>query len=373
MRVALVSEWDTSDPNAWSGVVRPMRDSLRDVVDLEPVRLQSEHHIVDKALARTHGIFGRRYLPGHSVATARLLGKQLRFATAGQGFDAVLAVAASTAVAMARLDVPVVHVTDTTVELIRDYYPLYSGLGRLAVAQAEWLERRSQQRTGAVVATSHWARASFVDHYGMAADRVTVAPFGPAITPGADRGSRTTRETGGLAGLLVASHWERKGGEQAVDAIGRLREAGIDATLTVVGECPAGLPEWVLPVGKLGREELSRAYLRHDVLLELARANAGGVTLTDAAAHGLPVIATDTGGVADIVVHQGSGILVTTEQDEDAALTAMLDSSTRQHLSNGAIDRYRNILNWDAWAGHVHDLLCEVASSDGRGRETIIA
>lgn len=376
MRIALVSEWDTTDPRAWSGVVHPLRESLSDRLDLEVVRLQAPHHVVDRALAKAHGALGRPYLPGHSVASARLLGRRLEQSLRDRQVDAVLAVAASTTVATARLDVPVVQVTDATIHAITDYYPLYSGLGPLSRAQAEWLERRAQQRTDAVVTTSAWARDSFVEHYGMCAGRVTVAPFGPAIRPPSTvelhRGAEESRV---LRALVVSSDWERKGGDHAVAAVSRLRRAGIAATLTVVGQCPVGLPDWVRPLGTLSRNELSRAYAEHDVLLELATANAGGVTLTDAAAHGLPVIATDTGGVPEIVKQHDSGILVRTEHDEDAALMSMTDASVRRRLCRGALQHHQQVLNWDVWSHHVENVLSDVVKSGarGRGRGTVLA
>lgn len=367
MRIALVSEWDTSDPQSWSGVVHPMRESLSDRVDLEIIQLKAPHHMVDRALARAHGALGRRYLPGHSVASARLLGKQLEQSMRDRNVDAVLAIAASTTVATARLNVPVVHVTDATIAAISNYYPLYSGLGRLPRAQAEWLEKRAQKRTHAVVTTSAWAQDSFVDHYGMFARKVSVAPFGPAISPSfAVESVRDASEDHTLRALLVSSNWDRKGGNHAVAAISRLRRVGVDVTLTVVGQCPVGLPDWVRPVGKLSRDDLSRAYADHDVLLELANANAGGVTLTDAAAHGLPVIATNTGGVPDIVKHRKSGVLVRTEHEEDVALMSLTDPSTRKLLSVGALEQHRQVLNWDVWANHVSDVLANVVKSEAR-------
>lgn len=344
-----------------------MRAALSERVDLEVIRLQARTHPLDRALAKAHGLGGKGYIPGHSLATARIMGEQLREALNHRAVDAVLAVAASPAVAMARPDVPVVHVTDATVHALTNYYPLLTGLGRVSRAQAEWLERRSQNATCAVVTTSRWARNSFVNHYGMAPDRVTVAPFGPAITP-APGATRDRRASAGLRVLLVANDWTRKGGQAAVAAVARLRRAGVPATLTVVGQCPADVPDWIRPAGRLSREDLSRAYFTHHVLLELARANAGGVTLTDAAAHGLPVVATNTGGVADIVAHGRSGLLVTTPEQEDSALLTMTDPAARERWSAGAVGRSAHVLNWDTWAAHVHRVVTDVSGARRRDR-----
>ncbi len=64
-------------------------------------------------------------------------------------------------------------------------------------------------------------------------------------------------------------------------------------------------------------------YAAHDVLLEPARANAGGVTLTDATASGLPVVATRTGGVPSIVDDGVTGFLVDADDPVREAVAAL--------------------------------------------------
>lgn len=385
MRIALVSGWDTADPRAWSGVLVPMLRALERDCAVDAVRVPPSHHVVDRGLARAHGLLGRPYLPEHAVASAWRRGSWLRHALAQRDVDAVLAVAVSSAVALSGLRLPVVQVTDATFTAVTDYYPMYRGLGPVVRGQAQWLERRAQRASDSVIVTSRWARTSFTRDYGYPAERVTVAPFGPAITPtGPVPGRTTTRGAAAprvtapgtttlgvpLRILLVASDWHRKDGDRAVAAVDRLRASGVPASLTVVGRAPEGLPGWVRRLGTLSAEEMSAVYTEQDVLLELSRANAGGVTLTDAAAHGLPVIAADTGGVPDIVVHGESGLLVRTGADEDRALLCVSDPVQRQRLATGALARHRELLNWDAWADHVLAVLSAVTRvGEGRAGE----
>src|SRR5690606_19014989 len=117
---------------------------------------------------------------------------------------------------------------------------------------------------------------------------VRVAPPGAAVTPPPVVETETGRP---LRALVVASDWHRKGGDRAVAAVRAARDAGAAVELVVVGDCPDDVPEWVVRRGRLSKDRLSDEYLDADVLLEPARVNAAGVTLTDAAAHGLPAVA----------------------------------------------------------------------------------
>ena len=380
-RVLLVSGWDTEDPAAWSGVMVPLRTALSATLPTGTVRVTGPDHPLDKALARLSGVRGRGYLPEHSLATARRKGRLLRRLVVRERPDAVVAVACSTAVATAGLDVPVVQVTDATVRALTDYYPQFTGLSRTALWQADRLERAAQAASAAIVTTSEWAARSFIHDYGVDPEVITVAPFGPAIRPGAGSaeemagfcdelrrcpGHQGSGSQDSMRVLTVAADWHRKGGEEAVAAVSRLRERGCPATLTVVGAAPSGLPSWVHAAGRVPAEVLSHLYLEHDVLLELAAASAGGVTLTDAAAHGLPAVARDTGGVADIVVHGVTGFLVRGIQDTDAALEALRNPATRSEVARGAVERAHDVLDWDVWARHVARVLKGVVGRENR-------
>ena len=77
------------------------------------------------------------------------------------------------------------------------------------------------------------------------------------------------------------------------------------------------------------------------------------MTLTDAHAFGLPTIATDVGGVRDIVDAETTGFLVSPGRAVNEALDALLrlcDDATWSRMSAAAHCRHLQVLNWDTWA-----------------------
>ena len=91
-----------------------------------------------------------------------------------------------------------------------------------------------------------------------------------------------------------------------------------------------------------------------------------GLTLLEAAEHGLPVVATACGGPTDIVRDLGHGLLV--EPDDHAALGAAIerivtDADTRAGYV-AALDGGLGDYDWTTYAGHALDLYDTLAAPD---------
>lgn len=153
----------------------------------------------------------------------------------------------------------------------------------------------------------------------------------------------------------------------------RAVDAGHPVDLTVVGHAPK-LPPGVQALGRVPQAEMPRIYQGHDLLLELARANCAGVTMTDAAHAGLPVIATRTGGVEDIVVDGASGFLVPgVEQGEGTVVSAAVrqiamavtDRERLRAMRSASVNHATSALTWDRWARIVVGMCDRVIAGPG--------
>lgn len=358
LEILVVSPWDLEDPRAWSGAVVPMLEALRSEAETRGHRLSAtsisvSHHPVDRVLARASGALHRGYLPQHSWATAGRSGRTTRSEVEERDPDAVVGIAASGVLARARLDVPCVQITDATFRAIQGLYPQFTDLSAFARWQGDAIERAALRRSDQMVVASAWARRSLIDDYGAEPERITVAPFGPAVG-NPDGMPRRTPEDGVLRVLAVATDWHRKGGDRAVEVVGRLRDSGVAAVLTVLGDTPrTPLPTWVRAPGRVSRPQMAEEYARHDVLLELTRGAAGGITLADAAGFGLPCVVQSTGGVADVVVDGVTGSLVDDEDQAVRVLTELVDPELRDRRGAQARERFESVLSWDCWARKV--------------------
>ncbi|AFN74552.1 sucrose-phosphate synthase [Melioribacter roseus P3M-2] len=76
-----------------------------------------------------------------------------------------------------------------------------------------------------------------------------------------------------------------------------------------------------------------------------------GLTLIEAAASGLPVVATDDGGPRDIIHNLQNGLLVDVHNPDNisnALLTILNDESKWETFSNNGINRVKHFYSWDA-------------------------
>ncbi|AWD24614.1 glycosyltransferase [Micrococcus luteus] len=356
LHVGLYSPWNTDDPRAWSGVVAPMAAALRERFDITVFPPVTQPDATGERLrTRLRGLRGQRSLPTHTMATARLrsaaLADQIRTHT-GEPLDALVAIAASTDVLSLPHDLPLIQITDATFPAICGFYPIATGLGRRNEREGLRVEQAGAAVTDHFLVASDWAARSLTDVVGVAPNRVTVAPFGPGTPPPVDVQPRNPGTT--LRVLAVIADWERKRGEDVVAAAERARRSR-DLTLTIVGRAPEGLPSWVNAPGVVDRARLTQLYRDNDVLVDLARANAAGVVMTDALASGLPVIATRVGGVESIIQDRETGWLVDADRSADQAGELLLRLTPGQvaAASAAALRDANHRLTWEAWANAV--------------------
>lgn len=121
--------------------------------------------------------------------------------------------------------------------------------------------------------------------------------------------------------LTVGRLVPEKGAPVLVEAVARLRDAGIPARLTVVGDGPLahelaaqvgvhGLGDVVELAGPIGQEALPELYRAADVFCLPSFAEGLPVVLMEAMASGRPVVTTAIAGVPELVVNRHTGLVV---------------------------------------------------------------
>ena len=240
-----------------------------------------------------------------------------------------------------------------------------------------WVERSALRRADAVVVlTERSAAALRAD--GVPADRLVVNPsgFDPALIAGALRDvfPRVPRPRVGYVGRLAP----QKRADRLVEAFGRMRRTG---SLVLVGDGPdralvrrlvAASParERVTEVGFVDHATVPSVLSSIDVLVLPSAYEEMGSVLTEAMAAGLPVVATDVGGIPEVVRHGETGLLV--PPDDVDALAAALDrvvgdAALRERLAAGARARARGY-SWPVLAGRVAEVYVRVLGGDPAAR-----
>jgi glycosyltransferase involved in cell wall biosynthesis len=194
-----------------------------------------------------------------------------------------------------------------------------------------------------VIAASSWVAEGF----GLCRARVVVIPPGITIPPWIDR---PPRESGPVRVLTVGTIDSQKQQHLAIRAMAKLRNAGIDAYLEIVGReadkgyaatlhelvSSLGLSERVTFVGE--SSDVAGHMRRADVVLVPA-GEVTPVVLMEAMAIGTPVVATRMGSIPDVVVDGESGLLV--EPDDPDALAGAVQRLCDPELADRIVKRAR--------------------------------
>ncbi len=237
-------------------------------------------------------------------------------------------------------------------------------------------EREVVAAAAAVVTTSAWARRRLIELHGLPADRVHVAE------PGVDAAEIAQGTATGGALLCVAAVTRAKGHDVLLDGLatvadlswrceclGSLDRHAAFADRVRRRALADGLRDRVHFAGPRTGAELERAYAAADLLVLASRGETYGMVVTEALARGVPVLATDVGGISEALGHADNGsrpgLLVPPDDPPalGAALRAWLsDAELRGRLRRSARERRAALRPWADTSSDIARVLAGAAS-----------
>jgi glycosyltransferase involved in cell wall biosynthesis len=236
-------------------------------------------------------------------------------------------------------------------------------------------ERAVLAAVAAIVTTSAWTPRRLLELYGVPARRVHV------VEPGVDDAALATGTAVGGQLLCVAAVTFDKGHDVLLDALQVISD--LSWQCTCVGSLDRdpefvealrhrslhdGLHERVHFAGPRAGPDLDRSYAAADVLVLPSRAETYGMVVSEALARGLPVVASDVGGVGEAMGHAAHGLRpgLLVAPNDPAALAAALrtwlsDARLRGRLRGAARERRESLSRWSATASVLAGVLDEAA------------
>lgn len=198
------------------------------------------------------------------------------------------------------------------------------------------LERRVFDAVDSIVCMSTWAANALPA--AIAAKAVVVPPS--VDVPEPELRPRATDEPVRL--LFVGNDWERKGGPRLLHwhqehLTGRAELHVCSATAPV----DAGARD-VVWHGPTDRDMLLRELMpAMDALVLPTRSDMSPWAIVEAVASGLPIISSDIGGIGELVVHGGTGLLIDPHDDHGfvgALVDFVSDQEARLRLRTAALE-----------------------------------
>ncbi|HXM37260.1 MAG TPA: glycosyltransferase family 4 protein [Gemmatimonadales bacterium] len=245
---------------------------------------------------------------------------------------------------------------------------------------------------GAVVANSQWTREQaqkVLRELGLdpLAEHVRLVPLGTdpeQFRPGIDtRAVRTRYRLNGDPWVLTVARLENyKGVDTALKAVAQCRRGGLEVNYLIVGTgkkrkayqklaAELEIADHVRFVGNVPDAELpalfnaASAYIGVSRRADGARVEGFGIALSEASSCGLPVIAAQSGGLAEAVHDGETGLVV--DPDDPSAVAAALerllgDQLLARRLGQGGRKAIETYYNWDRVIRDLRDIESQVSS-----------
>jgi glycosyltransferase involved in cell wall biosynthesis len=254
--------------------------------------------------------------------------------------------------------------------LCTDITPIqYDALGDQYQHRADrlgWIRRykykvnlRLMHEAARILPWSTWTKDSLVMDYLVDPKRIEVLPPGLDLTlwrPGQRKEGKLVRV------LFVGGEFNRKGGDLLLKAVKHLPKGLLEIVL--VTRSPVEPQDGVTIYDKMqpNSPDLVQLYQSCDIFALPSRAEAFGIAAVEASATGLPVVATATGGLEEIVDNRKTGFIVPVD-DVHALATSLqcLAENTDLRRALGRAARQRAEVKFDARknAARLVDILFE--------------
>ena len=206
------------------------------------------------------------------------------------------------------------------------------------------MNRRAFHAAAGLVTWSDWARRSLIDDYGVCGDRVRVLAPGAAASffeIGRARQSVRARRAEGapLRILFVGGDFYRKGGPILLESMRGAINARCELHVVTTYDVPAQPNLFVHRGLEANSPELLRLFAEADLFVLPTNADCLGLVVMEAAAAGLPVIATNVGALSELVCPGDTGLII--RAGDVRALTGAIsqlvdDPARRERMSRAA-------------------------------------
>jgi glycosyltransferase involved in cell wall biosynthesis len=275
--------------------------------EIDPVWHEVSSYRPDGRLERVHERW-LRFVPTYLTGNARAA-TELRAGLRAGPYDAIYS-NVRTGVFFARRFAHTPTLIDFDVTPVQlDAMEAYGGsTDPKPVAALKWqLSKRMFHAARVLQAWSNWAKQSVVDDYGVAAERVIVNPPGVDLAFWRPDSAPVTAD-GIKRVLFVGGDFRRKGGEVLLDWH-RQQHGGVELHVVTREDVPPAPDVFVYRDMQPNTDALLNLYRRADLFVLPSLGECFGIATVEAMAAGLPVIASDVGGTADIIEHGGNGFI----------------------------------------------------------------
>ncbi|MCW5912005.1 MAG: glycosyltransferase family 4 protein [Cyclobacteriaceae bacterium] len=362
-KILFLSSKDPFSKKDWSGIPYFMMVSLKEKYDVDYAAIPRFRII--QQLGYYFGrlfefVTTRKYTFDYGVFMAWCYGRAgTKLVKDKAGYRFIFVPAGLMEIAFLKTNLPIVSVGDCSTLQLFGYYPALKEISAVSKREVKYVEAKALKKVTHAIFSSGWAGEFVLNQYQLS--KVNVIPFGANLSAQGSAEGRTP-DSGECRLLFVGVDWERKGGSTALAICEQLQQEGVQVSLSVLGAAPpsdAEIPEGItLQVKNVDKDSVGSEgeYIsilqQSDFFILPTLADCTPIVIAEAYWAGVPVLATNTGGVSSMVNHGVSGFLF--EPDDVNGYVKIIKellSSPRQYqeISKNCVQISHTVFNWRHW------------------------
>jgi starch synthase len=235
----------------------------------------------------------------------------------------------------------------------------YPKVSRMIIDRAMDYERRVYDGLDYIFTRSEWVRNSFIEDFGVSKEKVINVGTGvnlDTIPPAYAK----DYDNEGI--LFIGTDFQRKGGENLLEAFGKVKKKFPRARLTIIGVNLNDIPDGVQCLGFLdqnsvsGRDKVIEAYRNSSIFVMPSLYEPFGNVFLEAMAFMVPCIGTETCAMPEIIEHEKTGLLVPVGNSArlaDGIIELLSKPDILEKMGKRAYERVTMFFNWDKVAERI--------------------
>jgi len=314
INIAYITKEDSQNKIAWSGtsynIYRCLYKTRHNIIRFGPYNSFFEKFL--KLVELFYKLLNVKYDPDRNIFMSKIISKRIKENLKNKKIDLII-VHDCPIISFLKTKIPIVIWTDLTFDLYqRSYFNNYKKFHPNSVTQGNYLEKLSLNKANTIIYSTKYAEINAKKKYSIKKNKIKIIPFGSDILPISKKKflfvqkNRIKNKKKMIKFISVGVDWERKNMDKSIQVIRELNNIGNKCSLIIVGALPPKnfiKPKFVKIIPFLNKKikknilKLKELYLNSDYFILLSKAEAFGLVIQEATAHGLPLILNNIDGI----------------------------------------------------------------------------
>lgn len=374
IKIAYLSGSDPTDKKVWSGthysIYSTLLKHIGNVTPLGPYEPKFAIIIGKILTGISQLLFKKRYNYRHSHLLSKAYGNYFNKKLKHEHYDLIIAPAAVCELAYIKTTIPIIYISDATINLSLNYHKALTGLLALSENETRNIEKMAFANSSKIIVSSNWALSSLKNDYQLPDYKIANIPFGANMALLPNKNDLQINIENPICKLLfIGVYWESKGGSIAYNCLVELLKLGVNAELTICGCIPPAefkhekmnVIPFINKNSDEGMQKLYDVFMNHDFLILPTRFDCTPIVICEASAFGLPALIANTGGVAGHL-HEGKNGYLIDYNDTGLGYAKKIQeiySNQEQFnaLKKSTRDEFDTLLNWNNYGLKLKEII----------------